>query len=255
MMERWWDEDHRLASALVASLLFHALLFALIPNVRSSAPARDTLETISFTKIAHVSVSAPHPAVATHPLVTAANKAVAPTPVPRAAKPRPATHPVKRVRGPAKPVPTPGASKPAHAYAVAKQAGSPAPVVPAPPAATAAAPVQTAVPQSVSRKQDQEVARTTGTAQSGGAFAFGDTHEATLDPTITKELKRRFKIHLELLVYVSDDGKTQRIEFHPSPGPAIEQQIRDLLKDAHWDAAVCGGGLTCESKATITLVQ
>jgi hypothetical protein len=255
MMERWWNEDHRFASALVASLVFHALLFALIPNVRSNAPAPDTLETISFTKIQHISVSAPHPAVAAHALATVAKTPVAPTPAPRAAKPRPAAHPVKQSRASVKPVPTPGARTPVNAFAVAKQAGTPAPVTNAAPAASAAAPVQTAAPQSVSRKQDQEVAHTTGTTQSGGAFAFGDTHDATLDPNVTKELKRRFKIHLELLVYVSDDGKTQRIEFHPSPGPDIEQQIRDLLKDAHWDAAVCGGGLTCESKATITLVE
>lgn len=255
MMERWWGEDRRFRSALVASLFLHALLMLLIPTLSTTTASPDSLETISFSKIQHVSVQAPHPAVAPRHPANLAKTAVAPKPAARAAKPRPSAPPKGRGHAPRRPAPTPGVQTPVHDFAVAKQAGTPSPQLSAAPARTAAAPEQTAAPVSAARKQDQQTARSSGNTESGGAFALGDTHDATLDPAVSQELRRRFKMHVELLVYVSDDGKTQRVEFRPSLDADTERQIRDLLKDAHWDAAVCGGGLTCESKNLIKLVE
>ena len=254
-MERWWRDDRRLASALAASLVLHALLALLVPNVRSSVPAPDTLETISFTNSQHASVRTAHPAVAAPAHAIAAKAAVAPKRPPRASKPRTATRPVSRSHAPARVRPLAGATAASHAFAVARQNGTPAPLPSASTAATAAAPAQTPAPAALSHKADQQVARSAGTSESGGAFAFGDVHPATLDPAVTRELLRRFKVHADLLVSVSEDGKTQSVEFHPGLDAAVERAIRDLLKEAHWDAAVCGGGLTCDWKGTIKLPQ
>lgn len=253
-MERFWHDDRRLATALAASLLLHALFALLVPNVRSAAPAPDALETISFTKIEHVSVRAPKPSVAAPAHAIAAKTVVTPKQPPRAAKPRPSAKPLARSRARTRVRPTPGAAAPSHAFAVARQAGTPAPPTRASPSVTAAAPVQTPA-AAPAHTADRQVARSAGTSESGGAFAFGDVHPATLDPAVNRELLRRFNVHAELLVSVSDDGKTQSVEFHPGLDPAIEHAIRELLKDAHWDAAVCGGGLTCEWKGTIKLPQ
>lgn len=254
-MERWWRDDRRLASALAASLILHALAALLVPGARSGPPPPEALETISFTKIQHVSVRTAHPAVAAPAHPHAAKSAVAPKQPPRASKPRAAAKPLARGRVRSRVQPTPGAPASSHAFAVAPQQGTPVPLASASPAATAAAPAQTPAAAALSRKANQQVSHSSGSAESGGAFAFGDVHPATLDPEVTRELLRRFKVHAELLVSVSEDGKTQSVEFRPGLDAAIERAIRDLLKDAHWDAAVCGGGLTCDWKGTIRLPE
>ena len=56
-----------------------------------------------------------------------------------------------------------------------------------------------------------------------------------------------------LTITVDSAGHTKNVAFQPPLEASIEEQIRSLLASASWDPAVCGGGMTCEGQATITL--
>lgn len=241
-MEQWWRQDRRLGSAVLASLVLHALAAFFLPNWEATSASPDSVEVISFSRIAHVSVQAPRPAAATHAVVPVAKAPAAPRRVERAAKPH---RKAARLPGRGKPIASPAAAS-----------ATPPPQFTAAPSKEAAAPVQTAAPLPQTKQQDRQVARSQqGNTNSGGTVAFLTEQDPALDENVHKELQRRFKFKLQLVVYVSEDGKTQRVEFHPPMGADIEKQIRDVLKDAHWDAAVCGGGITCDGKVTITLTE
>ena len=254
-MEQWWSQDRRLTSAVLASLFLHALVAFFLPNWQTTNSSPDSVEVISFTRIAHVSVRAPRPAAAAHATVPVAKTPTAPRRVERAAKPH---RKAARLPGRGKPTasPPPASANASKQFSVAKQDGTPLPQFTAAPSTVAAAPVQTAAPAAQPKQQDRQVARSQqGNTNSGGTVAFLTEQDPALDENVHKELQRRFKFKLQLVVYVSEDGKTQRVEFHPPMGADIEKQIRDVLKDAHWDAAVCGGGITCDGKVTITLTE
>ena len=254
MMERWWTEDRRFGTAIVVSLFLHAVLALMLPNFESPPDTTsDSLETISVQRLQHISVQQKHVVASTKPVAVARSaprphsapaRASRPVPKGRATKPNP--H--------AKAMPTPGATADTHAFAVARQQGTPAPVVVATSAAVAAAPVQTASPAPAVREQRQQITASSGNGNHGGNAPLLDYQDPVLEQQVSDELHRRFKMNLTLVVFVGDDGKTKNIEFHP-PGVSddLKKQIRDLLEQAHWDAALCGTGLTCEGKATIKL--
>lgn len=256
MMERWQsEEDRRAGMAVAASVLLHALLFAwLLPQlVANNQPALESVETISFKKIAHVSLQrARVPSTAHVPILIARAPKAAPVQKPRA------SHAQKKAPA-ARLSPTAAATRPAGAVqpqplAVAKQNGTPAPSL-AKPALRTAAPVPTATP--AASDQHQQVAAATGNTNGGGngIFLNTDAQAPVLELGAIQELKRRFRMNLTLVVLVSDDGKTKDIKFHPPASADVEKEIRDLLAAAHWDAAQCGGGIPCEGTATIRLFQ
>ena len=83
---------------------------------------------------------------------------------------------------------------------------------------------------------------------------FGaDLPEPVLDPKARAELSRRFGgVHVTLIVTVGDDGRTKSVEFHPPLDARLQAEISALLAAANWDAAVCGGGIPCTGRTTIT---
>ncbi|MDQ6929695.1 MAG: hypothetical protein M3126_03380 [Candidatus Eremiobacteraeota bacterium] len=248
MMDRPWSADRRLGNALAASLVLHAFFALFFPLYAShSAQAPDAVTTISFQKIAHVSVRVPAP----HPVVARASVVVPKSVLhPRPKRPHPAKphasalrRPVRHsILAPAK-APSVAAAAPAKDVAAQPALGTSASAT-APPLAAAQPNVQ---PQS-------NAANVRGPAETGGHGPFLASQDPMLEIGARQELQRRFKMNLTLVVVVSEDGKTQAVEFHPPVGPEVEKQIRDILADARWDVAICGGGIACEGKATIKLL-
>jgi hypothetical protein len=107
-------------------------------------------------------------------------------------------------------------------------------------------------PQPETTQAAREVAGT-GTSDRGGVLPFTAAQDPVLDPGVRAQLQQRFAVHVTLLVTVGEDGRTKRVVFQPPIDPQVEQQIEALLADANWDAAVCGGGVSCEGTATIKL--
>jgi hypothetical protein len=70
---------------------------------------------------------------------------------------------------------------------------------------------------------------------------------------VRAQLQQRFAVHVTLLVTVDEDGHTERVVFQPPLDTQTEQAIQQMLASANWDAAVCGGGVSCEGTATIKL--
>lgn len=87
----------------------------------------------------------------------------------------------------------------------------------------------------------------------GGVSPFGAEQPPILDPRVKTALQQRFNVHVVLLVTVGDDGRTKKIEFHPPLDDATQRAIQTLLANATWDAAVCGGGVSCEGVAVIRI--
>jgi hypothetical protein len=92
-----------------------------------------------------------------------------------------------------------------------------------------------------------------GTNDRGGVSPFGAEQPPVLDPRVKTALLARFNVHVVLIVTVGDDGRTKKIEFHPPLDDATQRAIQTMLANASWDAAVCGGGISCEGVATIKL--
>ncbi|MBV8068023.1 MAG: hypothetical protein JO113_08590, partial [Candidatus Eremiobacteraeota bacterium] len=92
-----------------------------------------------------------------------------------------------------------------------------------------------------------------GTHHVGGYLPFGaEQPEPVLDAAVLKQLSA-LGAHVTLTVTVGEDGRTENILFDPPIDPQLEGRIRSLLADASWDPAVCGGGVSCEARATIRL--
>ena len=87
----------------------------------------------------------------------------------------------------------------------------------------------------------------------GGYLPFGaEQPDPVLDPGVRKQLNG-LGVHVTLLVTVGEDGKTKSVAFQPALDAQTQTRIESLLADASWDPAVCGGGISCEGRATIRL--
>ena len=243
MAQSWWREDRRLGTALAASLFLHVLVALLMPSLQASAVAAPgALEMISFVRIPHVSVHVSPVAARARPVVILAHAPVLST-RPQAAKAKSKGPSYSRSKSATSHQKT-GASQTQPA-AVADMTGAPVPSV---------APAQTATPAIAARKtQEQTLTASHGNTNSSGSGLLGDAHDPTLDGSVVDDLRRRFKMDVTLVVLVGDDGKMKSIEFHPPLDAESEKAIHDLLADAHFDPAYCGGGIPCEGKATIRL--
>jgi hypothetical protein len=92
-----------------------------------------------------------------------------------------------------------------------------------------------------------------GASDRGGVLPLGAAQDPVLDPAVLAQLEKRFNVHVTLVVTVGEDGHTKKVSFQPPLDPQTEREIEDVLADANWDAAVCGGGVSCEGVATIKL--
>jgi hypothetical protein len=81
---------------------------------------------------------------------------------------------------------------------------------------------------------------------------LGVSDTPVLDPSVRKALLA-LGVHVRLTITVDSAGRTKNVAFQPPLDASVEEQIRTLLASASWDPAVCGGGMTCEGQATITL--
>lgn len=216
--------------ALLASLALHFVLLALIPPFAKFEGAQN-VELLSFVRVQTVRIATPVPRP--QRLATAPVRAPLPQ-ISRAKAPALAERPLGNASA------RPAAQRPAAplvASAVRAGAVTTQPSVTAP-AASATPP--TAQAQVASR---QNV---------GGYMPLGVNDTPVLDPSVRKSLLA-LGVHVRLTITVDSAGHTKDVAFQPPLDASTEQQIRSLLASASWDPAVCGGGMTCDGQATITL--
>lgn len=253
-MRSWWNQDRRFGAAIAASLCIHALLALLFPSQTSTGEPSAAVETISFQKIQRVSVVAPKVARVARTVVAIAKPAAAPRKVqPRSARPNPKA-PALRPNRHAKTMPTPGARTVSTVFALGARTGTPAPPRVAHPAANVQS-VASARPSATPAAQQQQVAANQGTNDRGGTAPFLSEQPPALAKDARDELRRRFKMNVTLTIVVDEAGNTKQITFDPPVSAELEKQIRDVLAQAHWDPAICGGGIYCEGTASIKLFQ
>ncbi|HEY1653759.1 MAG TPA: hypothetical protein VGF86_01445 [Candidatus Tumulicola sp.] len=228
------DPSSRLMGrALLVSLAVHALALALIPALAWTPTSGATVETITFTRIAHIEIEPRRPprpqprAVAPH-----RSAAIVIAEASRVELERPSSH---RVASPP-PAANRVSSAPVTASAPRSGEGRGGDAAPAP----TTSPPPRAVASTVGRDK-------------GGYLPFGaEQPDPVLDPGVRKQLGS-LGIHVTLVVTVGEDGRTKAVDFQPEVDPTTQTRIESLLADASWDPAVCGGGISCEGRATIRL--
>jgi hypothetical protein len=216
--------------ALLASLALHLVLLALIPPFANFESAQN-VELLSFVRVQTVRIATPVPRpehLAAGP-VRAAHAQTS-----QAKAPALAQRPIGRasVRPAA---PQPAAPLVASATRAGGVATQPSVTAPAPSAIPPAAQGEVASRQAI-----------------GGYMPLGVSDTPVLDPSVRKALLA-LGVHVRLTITVDSAGRTKNVAFQPPLDASVEEQIRTLLASASWDPAVCGGGMTCEGQATITL--
>jgi hypothetical protein len=220
--------------ALLASFGAHVLAALLIPALAFTMTSAAPVETITFTRVAHIEIQRREP----------------PQPQPRAVAPKRSAerviseatrvelaHTAHRISSP----------PPKTAY---RQ--STAPDVAAVPRAGTGTTVGQAAPQTKASPAARAVSSTVG-RDTGGYLPFGAQQpDPVLDPDVRRELAS-LGVHVTIVVTVGEDGRTKTVEFQPNVDPQTESRIQNLLADANWDPAVCGGGIACQGQATIKL--
>jgi hypothetical protein len=249
MVVQTWVHNRLLRQALAVSLALHFLVAVLLPTwMQAQSEGLQSVETISFAHIVRVAIMRP----AAHALPAAAPDTKRRASVVSFARtkselsvsrPKPRPRPTEQ-NGPVGPL----AAAPKHLrtnrvtplYAQANASA----------ATRESAASQTPQPQS--SVADKPVGGS-GTSNRGGLLPFGAQQEPVLDPTVLTKLQAAVSGHVTLVVVVGEDGHTKHVEFQPPLDAQTEQKIQALLADATWDAAVCGGGVSCEGTATIKL--
>ncbi len=250
MVQRTWDGNRLLWRAITASLGLHLLVALFLPVWTTQVSGGlQPIEALTFAHIMRMqiqrssakSLPAALPATrhraATVTFARAKAELSAPTRKP-IARPSAQIGPSGAVAGAPRYVAVRDAplyARPAAHSEISTQEAPPAPS-PAPEASQA----------------DRPVAGT-GMNDRGGALPFGATQDPVLDPGVRTQLEKRFSVHVTLVVTVDEDGRTERVSFQPPIDAQTERAIEAVLADATWDAAVCGGGVSCEGTARITL--
>lgn len=241
-----------LRRALVASLALHVLVALFLPTwMRAQSEGLQAVETISFAHIMRVAIMRP----ATHTLpvaVPSTHRHARKVSFARAkselsvVRPKPHARPTAQ-NGPNGPIAAAPRHvelrRPAPLYAQAAQTSAPI-------AASHSMAQQTPAPQST--VADRPAGGATASNR-GGVLPFGAQQEPVLDPAVLPKLQSHVSGHVTLIVTVGEDGHTKNIVFQPPLDAQTEHAIQTILADAAWDAAVCGGGVSCEGTATIRL--
>jgi hypothetical protein len=221
--------------ATLASVTIHLTVALAIPALAWTASSAISVETVSFTRILHVTITPPK----------------APPPPPRALAPRRSPKQTVNYANHIRMV----SALPRHRAAAESAVATDAPAAPA------VGSVQRAgtgtsdrdgAPNASPSPAVRAVA-SVGSRQTGGYLPFGaEQPDPVLDPGVRKQLDA-LDAHVTLVVTVGDDGRTESVVFDPPIDPQLENRIRSMLADASWDPAVCGGGVACEARATIKL--
>lgn len=248
-----WDGNRLLRRALVASLAVHVLIAVFLPTwMQAQSEGLQAVESISFAHVMHI--ASVHPAQ--HALPNAMAEARKRAPVmsfarskaelsanrhkPKA-RPKAQNAPVGQIAAAPKHIVS---RKPAPLYAQAAVSATPVSTTQNPPAAATPRPESTI---------DERAAGGASASNRGGMLPFGAQQDPVLDPAVLSKLQAHITSHATLLVTVGEDGKTERVQFQPPLDAQTEHEIEAILASASWDAAVCGGGVSCEGVATIKL--
>jgi hypothetical protein len=225
----------RMGRATLASLGLHLIAALAIPALAWTASAAAPVETVSFIHVLRVQITPPRAskppprAIAPHhnstPTVDFENRVRLVTVRPhRRASPEPAI----ATNAPAAP-----------AVGMVQRAG--------------AGNSDTDTSPNVTPSPVVRTVASVGGRNPGGYLPFGaEQPEPVLDPGVRQQLDS-LGTHVTLIVTVGDDGRTEDVVFEPPIDSQLEGKIRSLLADASWDPAVCGGGVSCEARATIKL--
>lgn len=253
MLTYAWDGNRLLRRALVASLALHVLIAVFLPTwMQAQSQGLQAVESISFAHVMHVAIMRP----AQHALPNAVPDTRKRSPEISFARSKAelSANRHKRIVRPARqnaPVGQIAAApkhvlsrKPAPLYAQAAESATPVSTTQNAPAAATPRPESTL---------DERAAGGVSTSNRGGMLPFGAQQDPVLDPSVMGKLQARITSHVTLLVTVGEDGKTKRVEFQPPLDAQTEHEIEAILAGASWDAAVCGGGVSCEGVATIKL--
>lgn len=250
MVVHTWVDNQLLRRALVASLALHLLVALLLPTwMQAQSQGLQSVETISFAHVVRMAIMRP----AAHSL-----QAAAPDTKRRAPTISFARHKSELSVTRPKPRPRPTAQNGPHGplAAAPKQVAlhHASPLYAQPNAASAATHESTAMqtPQPQSTVADRAVGGS-GASNRGGLLPFGAQQEPVIDPAVLPKLQSKVNGHVTLVVVVGEDGHTKHVEFQPPLDADTEHAIEAILADATWDAAVCGGGVSCEGTATIKL--
>ncbi len=249
---RAWDGNRLLRGALVASLGLHLLLALVLPKwmpAQSGGP--QPVEALTFARVIRVQ---------TERLAPASRPTAVPDTTKRAAKVSFARRRHELTANTHKPLVRPTAvNGPLGTVASAPHhiaAHRPAPLLAQAPATS----VPVATTQSASQRTPQPEATISshamegaGVADRGGVLPLGAAQDPVLDPSALQLLQKRVSVHVTLKVTVGEDGHLKHVDFQPPIDAQLERQIEQILADANWDAAVCGGGVSCEGVATIKL--
>ncbi|HTU83227.1 MAG TPA: hypothetical protein VMF61_13915 [Candidatus Acidoferrales bacterium] len=220
--------------ALGASVLVHVAVALCIPALAWTASPEPSVETISFVRITHL-VIAPHPRPRPQPRAQAPHRA--PTPKVTFATRNELAHTShRRIASPPPAISHLDSSAPTVADVSAAGASTGEP---------SSAPVPTPTPP--------PAVATTDRHRQGGLMPFtAEQPDPVLDPEVRKQLQS-LGVHVTLIVTVDEDGRTENVAFVPPIDASTQARIASLLADASWDPAVCGGGISCEGRATIKL--
>jgi hypothetical protein len=244
------NDNRLLASALVASLLAHVLIALLLPTWSSQAlEEAGPVVSVSLAHVMRIVIQRPAaqalPAALPQTRNHAAKISFARKRSELSVKRRsPHTMPTTQNApiGPLAAAPTPMlAHRQAPLYArpatssmpIATHQNSDAPTP---------QPETTVAPQAVAGN---------ATADRGGVMPLGAQQDPVLDPGVRAQLQRQLTTHVTLVVTVGEDGRTKSIVFEPPLDGETERTIQAILADANWDAAICGGGVSCEGTATL----
>lgn len=250
MVQRTWDGNRLLWRALAASLGLHMLLALFLPVWTAQVSGGlQPIEAVSFARLVRVQIarSTAKSLPAAVPRTTrrapsvsfARTKAelTAPTRKPTA-RPKAQNGPVGSLAAAPKLVAehhSPLYARPAASAEISTQQAPPAPS-----------------PQPAASQADRAV-NGSGSSDRGGVLPLGAVQDPVLDPNVRAQIEQRFAVHVTLIVTVGEDGHTKKVVFAPPLDPQTERAIEAMLAQASWDAAVCGGGVSCEGTATIKL--
>jgi hypothetical protein len=215
--------------ALLASLALHLVLLALIPPFANFESSQN-VELLSFVRVQTVRIATPVPRpqrLAGAPVRAALTQSS------QAKAPALAQHPIGHASA------RPAALRPAAPVVASVRSGG----------ITTQAVVTAPAPSAAPPTAQGEVASRQAI---GGYMPLGVNDTPVLDPSVRKSLLA-LGVHVRLTITVDSAGHTKNVAFQPALDANIEDQIRSLLASASWDPAVCGGGMTCEGQATITL--
>lgn len=246
------DDGQLFRRALVASLALHVLLALFLPTwIRTQSQGLQPIESLSFARLIRLQLQRPVTHAPPHALPQAAKRSRTVTFAHVRSEISARTH---RPSSQPRAVVGPEGAQAAAPKRAAARAPSPlyarASTAPEPVAASRQSAVAT--PEPAAAPGERSITGANG--DRGGVLPLGAEQDPVLDPgTIATIQQKLGSGHVTLRVTVGEDGRTLHVVFDPPLDAQTEREIEAILADATWDAAVCGGGVSCQGVATIKL--